>query len=109
MNVPEYLNVSCLHRIDPKKFTQLTFIVTNILLISLVLLVVFGNALVIAAVLRSRKLQSVNAYFITSLSFADLAVGIFVLPLSTALEGLQVWIFGKWMCQIWLTFVEIRK
>lgn len=40
----------------------------------------FGNLLVILAVYRERSLQSVTNYFIVSLAFADLFVGLVVMP-----------------------------
>lgn len=40
----------------------------------------FGNVLVILAVVRERTLQSVTNYFIVSLAIADLLVAVVVMP-----------------------------
>lgn len=62
-------------------FTILTFIVV---------LVIVGNCLVIAAVFYSHKLRSVTNYFIVSLAVADLLVGLAVLPFSATREAYGV-------------------
>ncbi|XP_020715905.1 dopamine receptor 2 [Ceratitis capitata] len=63
---------------------------------------VFGNALVIAAVVRERYLHTATNYFITSLAVADCLVGLVVMPLSALYEVLEnTWFFGTDFCDIW--------
>ncbi|CAJ0920605.1 unnamed protein product, partial [Mesorhabditis belari] len=70
----------------------------------LVVVVVLGNALVIAAVLLRRRLRSATGLLILSLAFADLLVGTVILPFSIANEVLnEYWIFGQTWCTMWLT------
>lgn len=66
---------------------------------------VFGNILVIVAVVRERYLHTVTNYFITSLAVADCLVGSIVMTFSAAYELLnRQWIFGQDVCDIWHSF-----
>ncbi|CAJ0575431.1 unnamed protein product, partial [Mesorhabditis spiculigera] len=70
----------------------------------LVVVVVLGNAMVIAAVLLRRRLRSATGLLILSLAFADLLVGTVILPFSIANEVLsEYWIFGQTWCTMWVT------
>eukprot|EP00918_Siedleckia_nematoides_P083857 GHVU01183824.1.p1 GENE.GHVU01183824.1~~GHVU01183824.1.p1 ORF type:complete len:583 (+),score=13.33 GHVU01183824.1:535-2283(+) len=83
--------------------TSVEFLLPIITLGVLNIVVVFGNSLVILAVLTSHKLRTVTNMFIVSLAVADLLLGVVVLPFSSAKEVLhQVWVFGNIWCSIWL-------
>lgn len=73
----------------------------GIILMVFSLVTVFGNLLVILAVIRERYLHSATNYFVMSLAFADCLVGLVVMPLSTLYEILEYWIFGTNWCDIW--------
>ncbi|KAF6217029.1 hypothetical protein GE061_001382 [Apolygus lucorum] len=63
---------------------------------------VFGNSLVIAAVVRERYLHTATNYFVTSLALADSLVGLAVMPFSAIYEVFQhTWFFGSIWCDIW--------
>ncbi|XP_064601231.1 octopamine receptor 1-like [Liolophura sinensis] len=87
---------------DESNINEPEFIITTIVLGVINVSVVFGNSLVIAAVFTSRKLRTVTNMFIVSLAVADLLLGIVILPFSIAYEVLDYWIFGTFMCTIWL-------
>lgn len=75
-------------------------VVSLLLLFSLT--TVFGNMLVILAVIRERYLHTATNYFITSLAVADCLVGLVVMPFSALYEVLEhTWFFGPDWCDIW--------
>ncbi|KAF7649626.1 hypothetical protein LDENG_00138620 [Lucifuga dentata] len=67
----------------------------------LVLAIVFGNILVITAILRFQRLQTVTNLFITSLAAADLIMGVVVVPFGSTYILLGAWQFGNFMCEFW--------
>ncbi|XP_061942167.1 dopamine receptor 2 isoform X1 [Apis cerana] len=63
---------------------------------------VFGNTLVILAVVRERYLHTATNYFVTSLAFADCLVGLVVMPFSAIYEVLENrWLFTTDWCDVW--------
>ena len=58
-------------------------------LLAVSLITIFGNALVILAVLRERTLHSATNYFITSLAVSDMLVGAVVMPFSAFYEAMD--------------------
>lgn len=87
-----------------EKWTEL--IQDRALVVSLLLIfsvcTVFGNTLVIMAVIRERYLHTPTNYFITSLAVADCLVGLVVMPFSALYEVLgHTWFFGADLCDIW--------
>ena len=56
----------------------------------------FGNLLVIMAVYMERQLQSVTNYFIVSLAFADLFVGLIVMPFAVYVLVSRGWVASSW-------------
>ncbi|XP_029466232.1 alpha-2A adrenergic receptor [Rhinatrema bivittatum] len=79
---------------------------TTLALITLVgllmLFTVFGNVLVIIAVLTSRALKAPQNLFLVSLASADILVATLVIPFSLANELMGYWYFGKVWCEIYL-------
>lgn len=57
--------------------------------------------LVITAILRFQRLQSVTNLFIASLAIADLIMGLVVVPFGSSHILLGVWQFGNFMCEFW--------
>ncbi|KAM9789089.1 adrenoceptor beta 2, surface b [Neosynchiropus ocellatus] len=67
----------------------------------LVFAIVFGNVLVITAILRFQRLQTVTNLFIASLAAADLIMGVAVVPFGSSHILLGYWQFGNVMCEFW--------
>lgn len=57
--------------------------------------------LVITAILRFKRLQTVTNLFIASLAVADLIMGIAVVPFGASHILLGKWQFGNFMCEFW--------
>lgn len=67
----------------------------------LVLWIVLGNILVITAISRFQRLQSVTNCFITSLACADLVMGLIVVPFGASNIIFKSWHFGNFWCEFW--------
>uniref|UniRef100_A0A8C6SHC4 Beta-2 adrenergic receptor n=1 Tax=Neogobius melanostomus TaxID=47308 RepID=A0A8C6SHC4_9GOBI len=59
------------------------------------------NILVITAILRFRRLQTITNMFIASLAVADLIMGVAVVPFGSTYILLGAWQFGNFMCEFW--------
>ncbi|XP_036291967.1 alpha-2B adrenergic receptor [Pipistrellus kuhlii] len=68
----------------------------------LILFTIFGNALVILAVLTSRLLRAPQNLFLVSLAAADILVATLIIPFSLANELLGYWYFGQAWCEVYL-------
>jgi len=77
-------------------------IVSSIVVTTIMLVIVLGNALVVIAVAVDRNLKGPQNWFIASLAVSDLLVGLFIMPLSLSNELLGFWPFGAVLCQLWL-------
>ena len=78
-------------------------IVKAVLFFIFCLIIVLGNMLVCAAVVKFRRLQRVTNYFIVSLAVADMLVGLVVMPFSAVHEVLGWWPFGMF-CDVHASF-----
>ncbi|XP_070539677.1 dopamine receptor 2-like [Ptychodera flava] len=64
--------------------------------------IVFGNTLVILAVYRERYLRTTTNCFIVSLAFADLLIGLVVVPFAIINDTSGGnWQFGQLWCDLW--------
>ncbi|XP_073415628.1 alpha-2B adrenergic receptor [Dendrobates tinctorius] len=68
----------------------------------LMLCTIFGNVLVIIAVLTSRSLKAPQNLFLVSLAAADILVATLIIPFSLANELMGYWYFGKTWCEMYL-------
>lgn len=79
------------------------------LLFSLSIFTTLGNLLVLYAIRTEKRLRTVSNLFILSLAFADLIVGIFVMPLSAANIIVGRWPFSSALCQMWLSVDYVAR
>ncbi|XP_043940137.1 alpha-2B adrenergic receptor [Protopterus annectens] len=68
----------------------------------LILFTIFGNVLVIIAVLTSRALKAPQNLFLVSLAAADILVGTLIIPFSLSKELMGCWYFKDIWCEIFL-------
>jgi len=62
---------------------------------------VLGNALVIISVVRHRKLRIITNYYVVSLAMADLLVALCAMTFNASVELTGTWLFGGFMCDVW--------
>lgn len=75
----------------------------SLLMALVVVLIVVGNALVIAAIGRTQRLQTLTNVFITSLACADLVMGSVVVPFGATLVVRDRWLWGSFLCECWIS------
>ncbi|KAM9348874.1 adrenoceptor beta 2, surface b [Symphorus nematophorus] len=83
------------------EYSDVDLVLLGIAMAILVLAIVFGNVLVITALLRFQRLQTVTNLFIASLAIADLIMGLVVVPFGSSYILLGAWQFGNFMCDFW--------
>ncbi|KAH3856019.1 octopamine receptor beta-2R-like [Dreissena polymorpha] len=73
----------------------------TILMFTIMAGAVFGNILVVIAVMKFERLRAITNYFIVSLAFADLLVAVLVMPFNASIEITGKWQFGRLMCDVY--------
>ncbi|GFX86309.1 dopamine receptor 2 [Trichonephila clavipes] len=73
-----------------------------VVLVLFCVITVFGNVLVMVAIVKQQYLHTVTNYFIASLATADCLVGAVVMPFSAIHEVMdKYWLFGREWCDLW--------
>ncbi|XP_058577469.1 pyroglutamylated RF-amide peptide receptor isoform X1 [Neofelis nebulosa] len=81
---------------------KLAFVLTSVLIFALAL---FGNALVVYVVTRSKAMRTVTNIFICSLALSDLLIAFFCIPVTMLQNISDTWLGGAFICKM-LPFVQ---
>ncbi|KAK7102785.1 hypothetical protein V1264_020964 [Littorina saxatilis] len=81
-----------------------TNIVIGTILYILVAMTVTGNAMVLLAVARNKRLQTVFNMYIVNLAVTDILVALLAMSFYTTENMLGYWPFGEFMCGVWIFF-----
>lgn len=70
-------------------------------MVSIIVVSIFGNLLIIVAVMRHRKLRVITNYYVISLALADMFIAMFVMTFNFSVQFFEEWKFGYFMCDFW--------
>uniref|UniRef100_A0AAQ5X2X7 G-protein coupled receptors family 1 profile domain-containing protein n=1 Tax=Amphiprion ocellaris TaxID=80972 RepID=A0AAQ5X2X7_AMPOC len=77
-------------------------VILSVLMGTLVVVVVAGNALVIMAFIVDKTLRNQSNYFFLNLAISDFLVGAFCIPVYIPYNLTGRWMLGKGLCKVWL-------
>ncbi|GFN75413.1 5-hydroxytryptamine receptor 4 [Plakobranchus ocellatus] len=85
----------------PPLYSDPVRIVISVILICVPILTVFGNGVVILAVITHKRLRNITNAFIVSLAVADMCVALFVMPFSIYQQiNNKQWFLGEILCKL---------
>nr|KAG5689292.1 hypothetical protein BaRGS_033084 [Batillaria attramentaria]KAG5700504.1 hypothetical protein BaRGS_013991 [Batillaria attramentaria] len=85
----------------PSGYTWAHIVCASVVVTIVMLIIVFGNFLVMWAIVTDRNLKGTQNLFIGSLALADFLLGLVVVPFSLANELMGYWYFGTVFCELW--------
>lgn len=103
-NLSECKNESTPSPSEPKDMNQTVRIVLYALIFILSFL---GNSLIIAVLLRNRRMRTVTNLFLLSLAVSDLMLCVFCMPFTLIPNLMKDFIFGSGMCKVATYFMGI--
>ncbi|XP_034036366.1 histamine H3 receptor [Thalassophryne amazonica] len=77
-------------------------VILSVLMVTLVVVTVAGNALVIVAFIMDKTLRNQSNYFFLNLAISDFFVGVFCIPVYIPYNLTGRWMLGKGLCKVWL-------
>ncbi|KAF4526909.1 hypothetical protein B566_EDAN008352 [Ephemera danica] len=79
----------------------LPMLIKGLIMGSIIVVAVLGNALVIISVVRHRKLRVITNYYVVSLAMADMLVALCAMTFNATVEITGRWMLGYFMCDVW--------
>ncbi|XP_056133727.1 histamine H3 receptor [Lampris incognitus] len=76
--------------------------ILSVLMVTLVVVIVAGNALVILAFVVDKTLRNQSNYFFLNLAISDFFVGAFCIPVYIPYNLTGRWMLGRGLCKVWL-------
>lgn len=80
-------------------------VVIGVAMYTAVLVTICGNTLVLIAVVRNKRLQTVFNFYVINLAVTDLLVAVTAMSFYTTDTMLGYWPFGEFLCGVWI-FVD---
>uniref|UniRef100_A0A668AMR5 Histamine H3 receptor n=1 Tax=Myripristis murdjan TaxID=586833 RepID=A0A668AMR5_9TELE len=77
-------------------------VILSVLMVTLVVVIVAGNALVIMAFIVDKTLRNQSNYFFLNLAISDFLVGAFCIPVYIPYNLTGRWMLGRGLCKVWL-------
>ncbi|CAL8306870.1 unnamed protein product [Lota lota] len=77
-------------------------VILSVLMVTLVIVIVAGNALVIMAFIVDKTLRTQSNYFFLNLAISDFLVGTFCIPVYIPYNLTGRWMLGRGLCKVWL-------
>ncbi|MBN3304978.1 ACM5 protein, partial [Amia calva] len=93
-------NTSSLQPLSNHTLWEVITIATVSAIVSLITII--GNILVMVSFKVNSQLKTVNNYYLLSLAFADLIIGVFSMNLYTSYILMGYWSLGSLACDLWL-------
>lgn len=87
---------------DAESSNVILIVLKGVIMISIIVTALLGNALVIASVRRHRKLRVPTNRYVVSLAMADLLVAVCAMTFNASVELFGgKWLLGSIMCDVW--------
>uniref|UniRef100_W5MH86 Histamine receptor H4 n=2 Tax=Lepisosteus oculatus TaxID=7918 RepID=W5MH86_LEPOC len=83
-------------------FSGYIMVILAVLMVTLVVVTVLGNALVILAFIVDKSLRNQSNYFFLNLAISDFLVGAFCIPIYIPYILTGRWMLGRGLCKLWL-------
>ena len=78
----------------------MAFTLESAVILLLMLAIIVSNVLILLVLFRTEMLSGINCYFLTSLTVADLCIGVFIAPFSFIASVVGGWPFGEHFCHV---------
>ncbi|XP_072269447.1 histamine H3 receptor-like [Pyxicephalus adspersus] len=84
------------------QFSDTVKLMIILLISSIIVFTVFGNILVMLAFIVDKRLHTQSNFFLLNLAICDFIIGVFVSPLYVHYLVTGKWVFGSYLCKLWL-------